>query len=102
MFSGHNDAGPFVTLFIQYWSAVQHIGATLDYKIIAKVNYMSKQVAIDQEECLGCEACVELCPEIFGFDIDETKAYVLMAEDGDEDCIEEAMASCPAACISYE
>jgi ferredoxin len=63
---------------------------------------MSKQVAIDHEECLGCEACVELCPEIFGFDIDETKAYVIMAEDGDEDCIEEAMASCPAACISYE
>jgi len=63
---------------------------------------MSKQVAIDQEECLGCEACVELCPEIFGFDIDETKAYVLMVEDGDEDCIEEAVASCPAACISYE
>ncbi len=63
---------------------------------------MSKQVSIDHEECLGCEACVELCPEIFGFDIDETKAYVLMAEDGDEDCIEEAMASCPAACISYE
>ena len=63
---------------------------------------MSKHVSIDHEECLGCEACVELCPEIFGFDIDETKAYVLMAEDGDEDCIEEAMASCPAACISYE
>ncbi len=63
---------------------------------------MSKQVSIDHEECLGCEACVELCPEIFGFDIDETKAYVIMAEDGDEDCIEEAIASCPAACISYE
>jgi len=51
---------------------------------------------------LGCEACVELCPEIFGFDIDETKAYVLMEEDGDEDCIEEAIGSCPAGCISYE
>jgi len=63
---------------------------------------MSAQVAIDQEECLGCEACVELCPEIFGFDIDETKAYVIMAEGGDEDCIEEAMSSCPAGCITYE
>jgi ferredoxin len=63
---------------------------------------MSKQVAIDQEECLGCEACVELCPEIFGFDIDEAKAYVIMEEGGDEDCIEEAIGSCPAGCISYE
>lgn len=51
---------------------------------------------------MGCEACVELCPEIFGFDIDETKAYVIMEEGGDEDCIEEAMGSCPAGCISYE
>ena len=70
--------------------------------IIQKDNNMSEQVSINQAECLGCEACVELCPEIFGFDIDETKAYVLMAEDGDEDCIEEAMASCPAGCITCE
>lgn len=63
---------------------------------------MSQQVAIDQEECLGCEACVELCPEIFGFDIDEAKAYVIMEEGGDEDCIDEAIGSCPAGCITYE
>jgi len=63
---------------------------------------MAKQVAIDQEECLGCEACVELCPEIFGFDIEQGKAYVITEEGGDEECIEEAVASCPAACITYE
>jgi ferredoxin len=63
---------------------------------------MSKQVAIDQEECLGCEACVELCPEIFGFDIDSAKAYVIMEEGGDEDCIDEAIGSCPAGCITNE
>ncbi|MCL2790472.1 MAG: ferredoxin [Desulfobulbus sp.] len=62
---------------------------------------MAKQVAINQEDCLGCEACVELCPDIFGFDMDLGKAYVL-AEEGDEECIEEAAASCPAGCISYE
>jgi ferredoxin len=64
---------------------------------------MSNQVYIKQEECLGCEACVELCPEIFGFDIDETKAYVIQNdEESDEECIEEAIGSCPAGCISYE
>jgi ferredoxin len=63
---------------------------------------MSKQVTIDHEECMGCEACVEVYPEVFGFDIDDTKAYVIMDEDADEDCIEEAIGSCPAGCISYE
>jgi len=63
---------------------------------------MANQVAIDKEECLGCEACVELCPEIFGFDIDDAKAYVLEAESTDEECIEEAIASCPSGCITYE
>jgi len=63
---------------------------------------MTKQVAIDQEECLGCEACVEICPDVFGFDIDVGKAYVILEEDGDRECIEEAVGSCPAGCISYE
>jgi ferredoxin len=64
---------------------------------------MSQEVRIDQKECMGCEACVEICPEIFGFDIDEGKAYVIESEEEfDEDCIEEALGSCPAECIGYE
>ncbi len=63
---------------------------------------MAKVVEIDEEECVGCETCVELCPDIFGFNEDDEKAYVKLAEGGDEDCIEEAMGSCPAECISYE
>jgi len=59
-----------------------------------------KQVEIDQNECIGCETCVEMCPEIFAFNSDESKAYVIMPEGGDQDCIEEAMAACPAECIS--
>ena len=63
---------------------------------------MAKLVEINEEECVGCETCVELCPDIFGFHDDEEKAYVLLADGGDEDCIEEAIGSCPAECISYE
>jgi ferredoxin len=102
MLSGYKESGLLFSMYTKYPSAAKSKLPTPYQQTIQKENYMSKQVAIDQEECLGCEACVELCPEIFGFDIDETKAYVLMAEDGDEDCIEEAIASCPAACISYE
>jgi len=35
-----------------------------------------KRVTIDQEVCIGCEACVELCPNIFGFDKNKDIAYV--------------------------
>lgn len=63
---------------------------------------MAKQVEIDAEECIGCETCVELCPDIFAFDEDTDKAVVIQAEGGDEDCIDETMASCPGECISYE
>lgn len=63
---------------------------------------MAKQVEIDQEECIGCEACVELCPSVFAFDDDEEKAYVIDGADPESDCVDEAIASCPAECITKE
>jgi ferredoxin len=63
---------------------------------------MSKKVVLDQEECIGCESCVEICPEVFAFDADTEKAYVIKAEGGPEDDIQEAMDSCPVECISWE
>lgn len=61
-----------------------------------------KIVEIDQDECIGCGTCVELCPDIFAFDEDETKAYVIAPDSGDVQCIEEAIASCPTSCISFK
>ncbi len=61
-----------------------------------------KQVIIDQDECIGCGTCVELCPEVFALDEDENKAYVTTPEGGDQACIEDAIASCPVACITNE
>jgi len=29
---------------------------------------VSKKVIIETDECIGCETCVELCPEVFEFD----------------------------------
>ena len=55
-----------------------------------------KEVQIDQDECIGCGACVELCPDIFAFNDDDNKAYVIKSEGGDEGCIDEEIgrASC--------
>ena len=63
---------------------------------------MSRKVVIDEEACVGCESCVELCPQVFEFDPDAEKAKVILPEGGPEDCIEEAMANCPAECIHWE
>ena len=62
---------------------------------------MGKIVVIDTEECIGCESCVELCAEVFAFNEAEEKAEVIMPEGGSEDCIEEAMDTCPVECIHY-
>ena len=61
-----------------------------------------KQVVIDQDECIGCGTCVELCPEVFSLNDDENKAYVTTPEGGNQTCIEEAITSCPVNCITNE
>lgn len=63
---------------------------------------MSKKVCIETEECIGCESCVELCPDVFGFDDSSEKAFILKAEGGSEECIEEAVETCPVDCIHWE
>lgn len=63
---------------------------------------MSEKVQIDQEECLGCEACVEICPSVFAFHDEWGKAIVKDDANAEEECVDEAIASCPAGCISKE
>ncbi len=63
---------------------------------------MAKRVVIDEDECTGCETCVELCPDVFEFNDDDEVAVVIQAEGGPEDCIEDAIDSCPVECISWE
>ncbi len=60
------------------------------------------KVVIDRDECVGCESCVEICPEVFAFDEDEEKAYVIQAEGGPEDEIQDAIDACPSDCIYWE
>lgn len=63
---------------------------------------MGKEVTIDADECTGCETCVELCPDVFEFDEDTETAKVILEEGGPEDCIQEAVESCPVECIHWQ
>jgi ferredoxin len=63
---------------------------------------MGKRVYIDEEECIGCGSCEEICPEVFKLDEETEKAAVIKPEGGPEALIEEAMATCPVECIHWE
>lgn len=58
-------------------------------------------IAIDEEACMGCESCVELCAEVFEMNADGDKA-VVTNPDSDADCVDEAIDSCPAECITKD
>jgi ferredoxin len=57
-------------------------------------------VHIDEDECIGCGTCEEICPTVFKLNPDTEKAEVIMEDGGPEDLIEEAIDSCPVSCIS--
>ena len=60
------------------------------------------KVWIETDDCIGCQVCTEVCPEVFDFDDDEGKASVMEGTNADADCVEEAIVSCPAECIFKE
>jgi len=63
---------------------------------------MGRRVSVDEEECIGCGSCEEICPEVFEIDEETDKARVIRSEGGPEDLIDEAIESCPVDCISWE
>ena len=63
---------------------------------------MARKVVLDEECCIGCGSCAELCPDVFEMDEEAEKANVIKPEGGDETCIDEAISTCPVECISWE
>jgi ferredoxin len=63
---------------------------------------MAKRVYIDEEECIGCGSCEEICEEVFSLNEETEKAEVIKPEGGPEDLIQEAIDSCPVECIYWE
>ena len=51
-------------------------------------------VKVDKEKCIGCGACVSICPE--AFEMKDGKAHVK----GKGKCAKEAADTCPVQAIS--
>lgn len=61
-----------------------------------------KSVVVDQEECIGCGACVDTAPDVFEMNDDnKAEVYGKVTEDNQEE-VDEAIDTCPASAISWE
>ncbi len=58
-------------------------------------------IKVDEELCIGCELCVQICPEVFEMNTDG-KSIVKAGVDVNTDCVEEAIDSCPTSAIIKE
>lgn len=58
------------------------------------------KVTVNQEECIGCGVCAQICPEVFTMDDDAGVSKVIRPEGSD--CAQEAADSCPVSCIFIE
>ena len=55
-------------------------------------------VSIDKNLCIGCSACVSLCPKTFKMNEEEGKAEVIASDD--IPCAQSATEACPAQAIA--
>ena len=62
------------------------------------------EVKIDEELCTGCGLCEETCPDIFKMDEDKDIAVIIKTDydEYDEECIQEAVESCPSEAITND
>ena len=62
---------------------------------------MAKKIIVDQELCIGCGVCANLCPDVFEIQ-DNGKAKVVN-KDSCENCdCEDAVNNCPVGAIKIE
>ncbi len=62
---------------------------------------MAKSVYVDAEECIGCGACVDSCPDVFAM-TDDNVAEVISTDTASEEEIQDAIDACPVECIHWE
>ena len=57
---------------------------------------------VDQDTCIGCDLCTQICPEVFKMEGDKAAAYVaIVPKEFEGDC-KKAADGCPVTAITIE
>lgn len=71
--------------------------------LMTKRNVPKKRVpVIDLSRCTDCESCLEICPSVFRRNEETGLIEVIDLAEYPEQEIHEAVATCPADCITWE
>lgn len=57
---------------------------------------------VDQDTCIGCGLCVQICPEVFRMEDDKAIAYAATVPETVMEKVEDAANQCPVAAITVE
>lgn len=60
------------------------------------------KVKVDEETCIGCEACVDTCPEVFEIVDDKARVKVNDVPSGAIESCRDAAENCPVEAIQIE
>ena len=60
------------------------------------------EIKIDKQKCLGCEVCINLCPEVFELKDGKSKIKENVDLEKNKNCIKEAIDSCLVTAIVKE
>lgn len=63
---------------------------------------MGRRVVIEEDLCVFCGTCAEICPEVFRLNETKQKSEVIKPEGGPTALIQEAIDSCPASAIHWQ
>ena len=60
-----------------------------------------REIILDLGTCTACTGCVELCPDIFGWDENTDRPYLKRTRATPEE-LQDVIAVCPGDCISLD
>lgn len=60
------------------------------------------KVTVDEEACIGCGACVDICPDVFQMQGDKAAVSIQELSDENIKCAKEAEDTCPVDAIAVD